>query len=300
MRTYTDFIRYLASKKSVDDRALNRQTWDALAGVLDTCETPEILEIGGGIGTMIERLFARQALQHTRYTLLDEEAKNISEARRRLPAWAEKNNFVVGWQDETLVLWKNGLETKISFLAEDLFDFLARHNPAEKYDLLIAHAFLDLVDIPATLPKLLELLYPKSHFYFTINFDGETIFEPAILHDKEILARYHQTMDERIIAGKRSGDSRAGRHLFSHLNDSGCEILSAGSSDWVVFGNENYPEDEAYFLHFIVSTVHNALRCDGEIAPRRVDAWARARHAQITSGTLVYIAHQLDFLGRIR
>lgn len=300
MPTYTDFTRYLAAKKSVDNRALHQQTWEALASVLDTPDTLEILEIGGGIGTMIERLLARKMLQHTHYTLLDEEGENIAEARQRLPAWAAENNFAVSWQNETLILWKDGLETKVSFLAEDLFDFLACHNPAEKYDLLIAHAFLDLVDIPATLPKLIDLLHPQSHVYFTVNFDGESIFEPAAPHDDEIIARYHQTMDERVIAGKPSGDSRAGRHLFQHLNAAGCEILSAGSSDWVVFGDETYPVDEAYFLHFIVATIHNALLRDGEIAPHRVDAWASARHTQITRGALVYIAHQLDFLGRVR
>ncbi|MBT3336990.1 MAG: class I SAM-dependent methyltransferase [Anaerolineae bacterium] len=300
MSDYNNFPRYLSSKKSIDNRALNQRAWNALAASLDTYEDVEILEIGGGIGTMIERLLERRALQHVRYTLLDEQPENIAEARRRLPEWAEENNFVVSWQDEILILWRGGLQTEIRFMAEDLFDFFAHRNADEKYDLLIAHAFLDLVDIPATLPKLFELLEPKGNFYFTINFDGETIFEPAIPHDEEILARYHQTMDERIINEKLSGDSRAGRHLFSHLREAGGEILEAGSSDWVVFGEANgYPADEAYFLHFIVNTVHGALLRDGEIAPRRLDAWASARHAQITSGTLVYIAHQLDFFGKI-
>ncbi|MBT7189621.1 MAG: class I SAM-dependent methyltransferase [Anaerolineae bacterium] len=298
MSNYNNFPRYLASKKSVDDRALNQRAWDALAVSLDTYEDVEILEIGGGIGTMIERLLERHVLQHVRYTLLDEQSENIAAARERLPKWAEENSFVVSWEGEKLVLWKNGQVTKVAFLAEDLFDFLACRAADEKYDLLIAHAFLDLVDIPATLPKLFELLKPQGHFYFTINFDGETIFEPAIPHDEEIMAAYHRTMDERIIDGKLSGDSHAGRHLFSHLREAGGEIVEAGSSDWVVFGDENgYPADEAYFLHFIVDTVHGGL--DGEIESRRLDAWASVRHAQIESGTLVYIAHQLDFFGKI-
>ena len=300
MPNYTDFPRYLASKKSVDDRALNQQVWDFLSTQLDKGETLEILEIGGGIGTMIERLLERDVLRHVNYTLLDEQFENIAEARRRLLEWAEENNFEASWEDERLVLWKKGQVTKITFLAEDLFAFLARRSSDEKYDVLIAHAFLDLVDIPATLPKLFELIKPQGHFYFTINFDGETIFEPTILHDEEILARYHQTMDERVIDGKLSGDSRAGRHLFGHLKAAGGEILSAGSSDWVVFANEKgYLADESYFLQFIVNTVHGALLCDGEIAPHRLDAWASARHAQIESGALVYIAHQLDFFGKI-
>ncbi|MCP4138982.1 MAG: class I SAM-dependent methyltransferase [Chloroflexi bacterium] len=300
MPKYNNFPRYLASKKSVDDRALNQRVWDALVEYLNNPWDVEILEIGGGIGTMIERLLERGLLQHANYTLLDEQPENITEAKRRLPEWAEKNSFEVSWEDEKLVLWKNGQITKVTFLAEDLFDFLARHNAEKKYDLLIAHAFLDLVDIPATLPRIFALLKAQGHFYFTINFDGETIFEPAVVHDEEIIARYHQTMDERIIDGKVSGDSCAGRHLFEHLKIAGGEILAAGSSDWVVFSKENdYLADEAYFLHFIVDTVQGALLRDREIAPRQIESWASARHAQIESGALVYIAHQLDFFGRI-
>ncbi len=208
--------------------------------------------------------------------------------------------YQISWKNEILILRKESQEISIKFLAEDLFDFLSQQNSTDKFDLLIAHAFLDLVDIPATLPKLFSLLHAKSLFYFTINFDGETIFEPNIPHDEQILANYHHTMDARIIEGKLSGDSRAGRHLFSHLKSAGSEILSAGSSDWVVFANQNaYTADETYFLQFIVNTVHNALK-GGETDQNHLDAWASTRHAQVTSGALVYIAHQLDFLGRIQ
>ena len=300
MEDYTDFVRYLASKKSVDDRALNQQVWEQLVVNLKDIDQPiRILEIGGGIGTMIERLLERDVLKNALFTLLDEQAENIAEARRRLPAWAEKEGFHVSWDNQVLVLWKSGCEIQISFLTEDLFNFLSHRNPADKYDLLIAHAFLDLVDIPATLPILFDLLQSEGLFYFTINFDGETILEPKIPDDAQIIDRYHQTMDARMINGKLSGDSRAGRHLFTHLKNAGGEILSAGSSDWVVFANQNgYPADEAYFLRFIINTIHNALPADGEIAQDRIDTWTGTRKSQITARTLVYIAHQLDFLGR--
>ncbi len=298
MSDYTDFPRYLSSKKSVDDRALNQGVWEELAAFLDTYEDVEILEIGGGIGTMIERLLERDTLQNVHYTLLDEQPENIATARERLPQWTDKHNFLTSWENEKLVLWKNGQATKVSFLAEDLFDFLVSRPADQQYDLIIAHAFLDLVDIPATLPRLFETLKTSGYFYFTINFDGETIFEPTVPADAEIMTAYHRTMDERITNGELSGDSRAGRHLFEHLHEAGWQILAAGSSDWVVFAHENtYPADEAYFLHFIVDTVRGAL--DGKIDSRRIESWASARHAQIESGTLVYIAHQLDFFGRV-
>jgi len=44
-----------------------------------------------------------------------------------------------------------------------------------KWDVLIAHAFLDLMDISAPLPMLLSLLKPGGLFYSTIQFDGATV-----------------------------------------------------------------------------------------------------------------------------
>jgi len=107
-------------------------------------------------------------------------------------------------------------------------------------------------------------------------------------------------MDRRITAGKPSGDSRCGRHLFGHLAAAGAELLAAGASDWVVYpAAGRYPADEAYFLHFILDTVAQALIGQPELDLDRFAAWIRARHAQVDAGELVYIAHQVDFLGRV-
>ena len=58
--TYS-LMRYLAAKKSVDDRALNGQVWQHLVAALPRA-TPQlplrILEVGAGIGSMVERLLA--------------------------------------------------------------------------------------------------------------------------------------------------------------------------------------------------------------------------------------------------
>ena len=115
-----------------------------------------------------------------------------------------------------------------------------------------------------------------------------------------IEACYHQTMDRRLVAGKPSGDSCTGRHLFTHLRAAGAEVLAAGSFDWVVFaGSNGYSADETYFLHFIIHTMHTALAGHPHLDAGRFTAWIAQRHAQVEQGTLVYIAHQLDFLGRV-
>src|SRR5215510_7202445 len=89
-RTYS-FARYLSAKKSVDDRALNQHVWQSLGAALPraTAEQPlQILEVGAGLGTTVERLYAGGMLTNATYTAIDLEPTLIAEARRRLPQWA--------------------------------------------------------------------------------------------------------------------------------------------------------------------------------------------------------------------
>lgn len=276
------FARYLSAKKTVDDRALNGHVWHIFTANLPAARPLRVLEVGAGIGTMIERLAERAALpQEVQYTAVDLDAANIRAAQARshlLPS-----------------TWS------IDFAAEDVFAFAA--SAARRWDVLIAHAFLDLVALDSALPLLLDLLEPDGLFYFTINFDGETILQPVIdaAFDARVLDLYHRTMDERLVDGRPSGHSRTGRRLFAQLPAAGGEILAAGSSDWVVYaGPDGYPADEAAFLHFIIDTIAGALHGHPELERHLFAAWIAQRHAQIAAGTLVYIAHQLDFCGRRR
>ena len=298
------FARYLASKKSVDDRALNRRVWESLSrqlADLDAARPVQILEIGCGIGAMLERMLEWRLLNNAAYTGLDALPENIAVAARRLPEWALAHGCnVESCGPRQWELKDAGRQARAGFVAADLFDFAAIEQEHGRYDLLIAHAFLDLMDIPAALPVLFRLLRPGGLFYFTINFDGATLFDPPIdpALDDQIQALYHRTMDERLTAGKPSGDSRAGRHLFTHLRQAGARLLDAGPSDWVVFPVDGrYAAGEGDFLHFIIQTVHQALAGHAELDPAAFEGWARQRHAQIERGELVYIAHQLDFVG---
>lgn len=302
--TYS-FVRYLSAKKSVDDRALNWRVWQSLAQALPVA-TPDmplrVLEVGAGTGAMFERMLAWGLLKYATYTALDLQEENIANARQQLPRWGAEQGYCTLVNPEgDLIFTDQALRVSLHLEAIDLLDFVARHQGDEGWDLLVAHAFLDLMDIPAVLPLLLDLGSPGGFYYFTINFDGVTLLEPTIdpALDEQIQNLYHRTMDERKISGRSSGDSRTGRHLFGCLKAAGVEIIAAGASDWVVFsGSQGYPQDEAYFLHFIVHTIHQALAGHLELDAPRFERWVAERHAQIERGELVYVAHQLDFMGR--
>jgi SAM-dependent methyltransferase len=299
------FIRYLAAKKGLDDRSLNRHVWEKLVRAVLEVRGPgplKVLEVGCGIGTMPERLLEWGLLLHAEYSGIDVTPEYLTEAEARLRSYAAKKGAGLIAADGWLIFQSQSHRVLLELEAIDLFQFLAREEGKRTWDLLIAHAFLDLVDLPSTLPALLSLLREGGLCYFTLNFDGATILKPDIDPDleRQIIALYHRSMDERLVAGRPSGDSRTGRHLFRELKAAGAQVLAAGSSDWVVFpGRDAYPDDEAYLLHFIIDTIRRALEGHPQLDPGRLAQWVEARHFQIQAGQLILIAHQLDFLGMV-
>src|SRR5438445_12882463 len=91
---YTD-ARYLSSKKSVDDRALNKDVVRQLEIALKERAEWNVLELGAGLGTMLARLVDWGLIRHASYTLLDVEIRLLNEARDWLAEWASSKGFDV-------------------------------------------------------------------------------------------------------------------------------------------------------------------------------------------------------------
>ena len=286
------YTRYLAAKKTVDDRALNRGVLADLRGLLPpgACR---VVEIGAGLGTMVARLLEWQVLSSGEYVLLDVDRQLLRDSRGWLCDWAGERGVPAELLPDGVRLG----ELRVRLVEAELGDHLASGG-GEPADLLIANAFLDLVDVPAVLPGLLRLVVPGGAYWFTVNFDGESIFQPDHPADDEVLGAYHRTMDERVRFGRPAGESRTGRHLFHHLRAAGAPASSMGASDWVVHPGPDgaYPDDEAWFVEAILQTVEEALA--GPAAPPGLAGWLAARRGQLAGGELVYLAHQLDLAGR--
>ena len=309
-RSFDDFVRYLDAKQSVDDRALHRPTVDRLVAELDSRAAARgdrpvrILEVGFGIGTMLERLRAWDVLpDRVEYVGVDIDETNIAAAADRLTdgdfEQTGPQQFSLASDDATLT---------VELHAADAFAFAAdRDDPAvadPQFDLLIGMAFLDIVPFAQVAENLLPLLAGGGLGYFPITFDGVTDFrpvdDPALT--ATLLEGFHAAMD----APDRPGGSQTGRRLFAELPAAGADHLAAGGSDWVVTPTEDgYPAAEESFLRHIVDTVENALltetpadAIDG-VSDDAIRAWARQRHAQIDSAELVYLAHNIDHLIRM-
>lgn len=298
-----EYHGYLAAKKSVDDRSLNPRVWDALAKALPQGRPLDALELGAGIGAMVERVMERRLLTDCSYTAVELEPGNVGEAMRRLPVWARDSGLEVeGEKGSELRVRGKGMRFDLHYEAANALDFLGRPEMRSAFDLVIAQAFLDLVDLNTALPLMAGPLRSGGLLYLCINFDGGTIFDPTIDRDldRRIEEAYHRTMDERIIGGVQSGSSRTGRRIFSGLREIGARVVDAGASDWVVFPREEgYSRDEEVFLHAIIDTVEGALRGREDMDGDVLGAWARGRRAQVESRELVYIAHQMDILAQV-
>ncbi len=258
------FAHYLEAKRTVDDRALDRRVLETLRRRLENTAEPSIADVGAGIGTGIERLLDWQVVTQPTYTAIEHDSDLLATARARLEG-----------------------RINAEFIASTLTDFAADGENLARFDLVIAHALLDIVELTPALNNLVSLAHPGGLLYFPITFDGETIFEPVHADDATILSRYHASMGE-------IGDSKTGRKLFHALEEEPVDVLELASSDWIVFPiNGSYPNDEAFFLRFVVEMVEQTV---GESA----GSWASTRRQQIEQGRLLYIAHQIDCLAQKR
>ncbi len=272
-----DFVRYLDAKRTVDDRALNRRVWDAM---VSRAQSPRVLELGAGIGTMVQRVIHDGRLTPSEWTLMDAEQGLLREARSRLSGSAP---------------------FPLDFRAQDLDTFVdaALAGGTTPFDLVMANAFLDLFDPAVILPRILPLAQRSGMFLFSITFDGLTALEPTVNAemDRKIIDLYHRTMDERIVDGMRSGDSACGRHLLTLLPRCGYRILEAGASDWIVYPVDGaYPADERFFLSCILGFFQESLAGRPELSAADLGRWLAARRNQVAAGELVLVAHQLDVL----
>lgn len=282
--THLSFARYLEAKRTVDDRALNVRVWDRLRTELANQQLTgprQVLEIGAGVGTMVERLRYASMLGVCRYTVLDSDLDLIDAAEIRL---------------------NSSREMQLDFVTADAFEFLSSDPKGRIWDLIVANAVLDLTDLSTSIRELLTSLAPGGLLYASINYDGLTAFLPVVDEhlDDTIVRLYNESMSVPRLDGTMPIGSRAGRTLIPALRDAGASVLEVGASDWIVLADETgYHADEAYFLRHILGFVEDVLMGHPELDRDQLNDWLLTRQRQITSGELIYVAHQLDILARM-
>ena len=291
-----DYARYLECKAPLDARSLNSRVWERFLAELRSLRESRqagmplrVLEVGAGIGSMFERLCGVNDLPPLHYTALEVDASNVSRLRA--------------------VEDPRGVHT-LEVLPAELGAWLATRGAQadeEPWDLLIACAVLDLLDVESVLALLLEQLTSGALLYLPVHFDGVTGFDPVIDRalDDRIERIYHRAMDRRLSGAHPAGEARTGRRLFSQLRDLGVSVLAAGPSDWVIFpGPDGYSDRDQQFMRYILNTIEHAvgqeLRGDDELTVLQLQCWIARRKQQLERDELVYIAHQLDLVAQTK
>jgi SAM-dependent methyltransferase len=298
------YIEYLAAKKAIDDRSLNRLVWSSMQAALGNQydgQMLRILEIGCGIGTMAERFLLHWTAGNCEYIGVDLQPEYIKHAQGRFPAFAAENGFTVETPPAQAIFLQStkGLQHRVQFEQADVLDLPETLTQPDAFDLIISHAFLDLVEIDEVVPSLFQLLHPAGYFYFSMVFDGLTEFLPLIDEefDAKVIELYHRSMDKRLVEGVRSGHSQTGRRLYGVLHQNGASVQSIGASDWAVKA-QGEDSAENLFLRSILEMVQDELLHHPELDTNQFQSWIELRKRQIDEGELVYIAHQLDYFGQ--
>lgn|GEM_PF-686849 len=278
--TYSvDWNAWLECKAGVDERSLHpRVQTAAFQGLIPR----QVLELGGGTGTMARRLLKQGLIApQTLYTLVDSSPLAVAEAQRQCGPLFAGDNFVA----------QQG----------DLYRYLDQARGNHPPELVVAHALLDLLD-PGRASVALEKLGAR-HYWLTHLFDGLTEFLPVLdaALDDRVVAAYHATMDDRHRLGGE-GSSRSGKAWLEALPAAGLTVLEAASSDWVVVPRAGrYLEHEQEFLahllqFFRASLTQEALSGLSLLNQEALSWWLHARTSQLRRGQLGVVVHQLDLL----
>jgi hypothetical protein len=293
------YIRYLAVKRHIDDRSLSRSVWRQLRHRLPQTNRRRplaVVEMGGGIGTMFDRVLDWALAPHIQYTLIEANGTYLAEFGSRLKRMP---HISTGSHEMFQGQASSGVTFALDMICDDIYAVIETPKMFHRWDVVMAHAVMDLVNIPETLSGFQRLLRPGGLLYLTLNYDGMTSFLPPwdIDFEKTLVSRYHLSMDRRIIEGRLSGSSRSGRQLILHLMSERLPLIAVGNSDWIVFPrNKGYPGGEAFFLETIVHTIRRQLQQDSAVDQHKLAQWAKHRVAQIEAGELMFMARNLDIL----
>lgn len=300
-----DLQEYLIAKRAVDDRAIDRRVWDRFVDELEhrssarTTDTEplDVLEIGAGVGAMVERFADWNAFTgHVRYRAVDFDRRNIDAAREHLPEWLETAGYTVSETEAGFHAVSRTGEARldVELVVADAFEIDAT------VDVVVAAAVLDIVPLAGALSHVRSLLVDDGLFYAPTTFDGATAFSPAHPFDDRIERSYHRHMDD---IRDEPGGSRTGRDLLAGLPTAGFEVVAAGAGDWVVYPQERtYSAAERTFLESLLETIEGALSAypATELDPDSTGEWLACRRDQLRHGELVLVCHHLDVLATVR
>jgi SAM-dependent methyltransferase len=290
------FADFLAAKFALDKRSLNPEVLSALLQCLRDMPSLECLDVGAGTGATVRRLLSWRPSQPWRLTALDRDADVIAIAhdttRQVLAQAGERPAATAG------TVRSHDGRIEVCFAACEL----AAHRPRSRYDLVTAHAVLDLVALAPTLTAFARWLRPDGLLYATINCDGEPEILPRY-HDADfehaVLACYTASMEERAVDGLRSGGAYCGRRLQALLPQRCFPLLAQGCSDWDIRPDCGaYRDRDPTCLKVLLDLMWKEASASGRFDEEALQCWREDRMRTVHACKLEMRVPNRDLLAR--
>ncbi len=292
------FSDYLDAKFELDERSFNADVRGALILRLGAKASLNCLDVGMGTGAGLPRLLNDCTASLT-ITGLDIRAELVESARQNFAQCLHELNFHPRQRQAYKIDGRRG-ERVVT--ADFLCTSLQAFDPPLPiaYDLITAHAFMDLVPLAPAIDCFARWLAPGGLFYATLNYDGGTTLFPAYADgrfESELLAVYDASMDSRRVDGAATGGSRCGLRMHTALQAAGFDIIAYGSSDWNLTPLHGaYRNRDAVCLRALLDLLGGEGERSAGIDARALAAWRDSRLRQLEANSLGLIIHQVDIL----
>lgn len=291
------FAEYLEAKFDLDERSLDREVRAAFVQSLQRMPAVHCIDVGAGAGATFRRLVDAGLDMPLSVVALDRDPLLLEIARedaaRRLRARGREVSVEAG---EVRAAGEPACSLRL--VASEFQDF----RPARAPNVVVAHAFLDIVPLADALRLFADWLEPGGLLYAGLNYDGETNLLPASedeAFESTILAHYNDSMERRRVDGRPIGGAYSGRRLHRLLPAHGFEILACGSSDWSLTPHLGaYRAGDATCLQALLDMIGGEAQRSGLFDPGRLERWRADRLGCLRDRRLGLVAHQLDLLAR--
>jgi SAM-dependent methyltransferase len=291
------FADYLTAKFALDERSLNGEVRQAYLEALGGLPQIECLDVGAGTGATLRRLLNSGLKAPLSVTALDRDPGLMDIARRDAAGWLRALDLEPRMADG-VIQTQGELLTAIRFVHGEL----NHYRPDRLYNVITAHAFLDLTPLREALRLFAGWLHPTGYLYASINYDGETALWPVYADaafEARLLEHYNQTMERRRADGYATGGAYCGRRLHDLLPEYGFEILVHGCSDWNISPAQGeYRDCDAVCVEALLNMIREEGQGSGLFAQDKLDCWHEDRMRLLLQGLLEMQIHHLDLLAR--
>ena len=291
------FADFLKAKFALDERSLNREVRGAFLDALHSLPQIECLDVGAGTCATLRRLLNSGLTAPLSLTALDRDPGLLDIARQEAEGWLR----ALGLDpriDAGAIRTQGERPTAIRFAADEVKD----HRPDRLYNVITAHAFLDLAPLPQALQRFAAWLQPGGYLYASLNYDGDTallpVYEDAAF-EARLLGHYNHTMERRRVDGQATGGAYCGRRLHGLLPEYGFDILVHGSSDWIiapVLGE--YRDGDSVCLKALLEMIDGEGQRSAVFCQEQLDRWHDDRLRLLQQQRLELTIRQLDLLAR--